>query len=544
MITFAEISSNRKIRNFVGVRRNWLYLIALILLLPALLINLGIHTFIDDEGIRALVALEMHLSGNYVTPTLHGEFYYKKPPLFNWILLAFFYVAGHFNEWIARLPTVFATLGFGATIFYFLRKHFDRKTAFLNAMLYITCGRVLFWDSMLALIDTTFSWVTFTVFMVVFHEFEKQRWRRLFLLTYLLTAAGFLLKGLPAVVFQGITLVAYFAYRREWKRLFSLSHILGGLLFLAIVGGYYLVYNQYNALSNVFETLVTESSKRTVVNYGIGDTILHFFTFPFEMVYHFLPWSLMILYFLRRDLLSVIRQNRFVEFCLLTFLANIIIYWTSPEVYPRYLLMLAPLIFAAYLYLHRLHAEANSWQFRLLDRLFFVTILLVTALSYTPLFLPFTQWHDSLTLKTLAVALPMTALAWLYRQWPGERLLVMVLVLIVFRIGFDIFVLPDRVRNDFGSVCRVSSQKVGRKYADREMYLYKDIDMQPTNSFYLTNTRGAIIPRRREGFDTTALYIIFPEDNRYEVAPYRKVDAFWVRHGKRYYHVGQLSEAR
>ncbi|MFQ5448860.1 MAG: hypothetical protein ACE5FF_18195, partial [Saprospiraceae bacterium] len=39
-----------------------------LLLLPALLTNLGMLAFLDDEGIRALVALEMKLSGNYITP--------------------------------------------------------------------------------------------------------------------------------------------------------------------------------------------------------------------------------------------------------------------------------------------------------------------------------------------------------------------------------------------------------------------------------------------------------------------------------------------
>ena len=39
-----------------------------------------------DEAIRSLVALEMKLSGNLITPTLHGEYYYNKPPLYNWIL--------------------------------------------------------------------------------------------------------------------------------------------------------------------------------------------------------------------------------------------------------------------------------------------------------------------------------------------------------------------------------------------------------------------------------------------------------------------------
>ncbi|MDX1665678.1 MAG: glycosyltransferase family 39 protein, partial [Saprospiraceae bacterium] len=152
---------------------NWLYVLAILLLPPALLINLGLLTFIDDEAIRSLVALEMKFSGNWITPTLHGEYYYKKPPLFNWILLLFFELSGRIDELTARLPTVACLLGYGATIYYFFRRHYDRKIAFLNAFVFITCGRVLFWDSMLALIDICFSWVVFTSFMYTYHLFEK-----------------------------------------------------------------------------------------------------------------------------------------------------------------------------------------------------------------------------------------------------------------------------------------------------------------------------------------------------------------------------------
>ena len=65
-----------------------------VLLLPALLINLGLMSFIDDEGIRSLVALEMRLSGNYMAPTMNGEWYYNKPPLFKWIRLGYYQVFG------------------------------------------------------------------------------------------------------------------------------------------------------------------------------------------------------------------------------------------------------------------------------------------------------------------------------------------------------------------------------------------------------------------------------------------------------------------
>ena len=517
-----------------------MYIGSLLLLAPALLINLGLLTFIDDEGIRSLVALEMDLSGNYIVPTLHGDFYYNKPPLFNWILLVFFKLAGVYNEWVARLPTVLALLGYGATVFYFFQKHYSKRIAFLAAFLLITCGRVLFWDAMLALIDITFSWVMFTLFMVIFHQFERERWWALFLITYVLTAVGFLLKGLPALVFQATTLLVYFTYRRSFRKLVSVPHTAGILVLALLVGSYYFAYHQYNDLSVVFQTLFSESTKRTVVQYGWLETVIHLFAFPFEMTYHFLPWSIMVLYLIRPDILRLIRADRFQEFLLLTFLANIIVYWTSPEVYPRYLLMLAPLIFGVYLYLHAQHRREGSWAFRLIDRLFMLACGAGGLLALLPFALERAQVVPLWWLKSLSLVLAFGLLFVAYLKWSGDRLLVLVVVLLVFRIGFDWFVLPDRNANDPAAMARESSRRVGASYRGKPLFVYGETLMQPTNSFYLTQGRGSIIPREMDTFKAGAHYIVDPE--AYPGLNYQPVDSFFVRFGRRYFYVAEARE--
>ncbi|MCI5080559.1 MAG: glycosyltransferase family 39 protein [Saprospiraceae bacterium] len=516
----------------------WFYISAIILLFPALLINLGVLTFIDDEGIRSLVALEMKLSGNYITPTLNGEFYYNKPPLYNWILLVFFQLFGAVNEWTARIPTVVALMGYAATVYYFFRKHYDRETAFINAFLLITCGRILFWDSMLGLIDTCFSWVTFTSFMMVFHHYEKRNYWALFLTTYLLTAIGFLMKGLPSIVFQGITLITFFIYQKEFKKLFSIQHIVSGLMCVALIASYYLVYHQYNDLEVVFRTLFTESSSRTVVKFGIWETILHFFTFPFEMVYHFLPWSLMIIYFLRKDLFSLLRKDHFIFFNLLIFLANVLIYWTSPQVYPRYLLMMIPLIFSSYIYLHKIHKAERTWQFIFIDRLFLIVCPLIGVLSLAPLFLERTQDVSFLIVKTLTWSIGLLFASFLYYRFPSKRLLSLIIFLLIFRIGFNWFVIPDRNGEDYGNVCRQTSIEAAKILPNKKMYVYRYTVMQPTNAFYTTVTRQEIIPRKLNNFDLDAVYIIDPV--KYPEVVYEKLGEFHVRHGRKIYDVGIL----
>lgn len=517
------------------------YWLLIALLLPALLINLGLLAFIDDEGIRATVAAEMAWRDNLIVPTLHGEFYYKKPPLWNWILLISFQLFGAADEWSARLPTIACLLAYTATIYAFCRPRLGKASAFLAAMLFFTCGRILFWDSILALIDICFSWVVFTLFMAVFYLGERDRWRTLFLLTYLLTAVAFMLKGLPALVFQAITLLTYFIYRKQFRRLFYLDHFLGIGLLALILGGYYLTYHQYNSLDNVFTTLFTESSQRTVVKFGIWRTVLHLFTFPFEMVYHFLPWSLLVLYFIRKGIVDYLRRDRFMVYCLLIFATNVIPYWTSPEVFPRYLLMLAPLLFIVFVYLNQWHQADRSWQYRALSGLLLFVCGAVALGWLAALVLPSAQLMPYYYLKLPLLALGTALFTWAAWRYTDRRWLMIVGVLLVFRVGFNWFVLPDRNRNDFGDQCRDTSIAVGQRFAGRPLYVYGESAMQPTNTFYLERAYGGVIPRRFSSFQPGDHYIIDP--TRYPLPDAAPVDSFSVRHGKHTFYIIHLQQS-
>lgn len=515
----------------------WWFILILALLLPALLLNLGLLPFIDDEGIRALVAREMHWSGNYIVPTLHGEYYYNKPPLWNWLLAAVFALAGRADEWTARLPAVACLLAYAATIFAVMRCHFGRQRAFLLALVFLTCGRILFWDSMLALIDIAFSWAMFGLFMVVYHAFERQRWWWLFLVSYLLTAVGFMLKGLPAIVFQGITLLTYFTYRGQWRRLFSPAHVVGGLLFLLLVGSYYLAYHQQNDLLTVWQTLFSESSKRTVVQYGLGETLVHLLAFPFEMVYHFLPWSLLLGYFIRRDIVALIRQDRFITYCLLIFLANLLPYWTSPEVYPRYLLMHAPLIFAVYLYLHERHRADNSLAYRTLHLLFGISLVGVVLLLPVVPWLEKTAVLPGVAWKSALLTLLAGALAVAYWRRAAWRWPAFIAALLVVRLAFDGFVLPLRNLPDKdANRVRTTATEVGRRLAGQPFFIWGETVMEPAASFYLEQAYGGIVPYHRDTTDLAAgYYLVDPAMHTLPAATV--VDSVWARHHRHYFYV-------
>src|SRR5512144_3280203 len=90
--------------------------ILLALVLALLVFRLGAVPLAGpDEPRYARVAVEVHRAGTWVRPTLQGEPWLEKPPLFYWLAGGAFSVLGE-TEAAARVPSVLAALVFvGAT---------------------------------------------------------------------------------------------------------------------------------------------------------------------------------------------------------------------------------------------------------------------------------------------------------------------------------------------------------------------------------------------------------------------------------------------
>lgn len=348
---------------------------------------------VTDEPRRALVALEMMLSGDYITPTLNGDIYLNKPPLYNWIVIAYFKLFGNYSMFAFRLPVIVATLGMSFTVFYFTKKYTNLFIAFFTAFAYATNGRILIYDSLQGLIDTTFAWLVYVNFMLVFQYGEKEKYSKLFFITYCITAATFMMKGLPALVFQGFTLLTYFILKQKFTLLFKPAHFISFFILAAILGVYYYFYFSINDLEPavLFTNLFYESSKRTVVEFGFWLTILHFITFPLEMLYHFAPWTLFFLVFFQKNIRNLIRQHVFIQYSFWVFLANFIIYWSSPQVYARYLFMFLPLLFSIFFYAYDHIRFMDLWQKKVINQIIkWVMVILTLAFIVLP-FTPFTK---------------------------------------------------------------------------------------------------------------------------------------------------------
>lgn len=493
-------------------KESYLYWIAFLLLFPALFINLGKMPLLADEPTRALVAQEIYFSGNYIVPTINGEYYYNKPPLYNWFLVGLYKVSGSMDEWLVRFPTVGAIFLFAFIIFAYVRKYSGTKAAVFTILAYVTCGRVLFYDSFLGLIDTLFSALIFLNFMIVYHYDKKNDYVRLFLISYLITIVCYFLKGLPALVFEAVTLLTFALMRKKFKLLFSWPHFAGIGLFLVIVVLYYSQYLRYNTLDILLKTLVSESTKRTAAEHGIGESILHLLTFPFEMILHFLPWTAPLLLLLKKENRRYVMENDFLRYNLYMVLANIIVYWLSPETRPRYLFMFLPPLFI--LTFSLVYAQPNFSFRKIMEK---VLLVLAVVITIAPLAIPFINAIPQVEYKLLKITVLFAALLLAlvyYIKNADQRLLLFGMILLIARIGFNWFVFPARLETEPQIAYRKDATYVGRLTKGSPLYLYKYTPANHDISYYICRERQTILEHSFKAPEKQAFYLtteIWPE---------------------------------
>ncbi len=474
-----------------------LWLVAFLLAVPAFLLNLGILPLVNDEGIRALIAYEMILSDNYVTPTINGEFYYNKPPMWNWILVLIFKAAGSYEEVLIRYPVVFSLAAYSFSIFLIVRKFLPGHVAVFTAFAFLTNGAILFDNSNMGLIDIFYSWLTWLSFMIIYYFYRKKKLYPLFLLSYSIAALGILLKGLPSLAFQGITLLSVFIYSRDFKRIFSLPHIAGGFMFLLIIGAYFFLYDQYNDFSRYIPVLWDQSSQKTFLDFSFWKLIVHVLKFPLELIYNFLPWSFLLVFCFRRDFMRIVFKHPFLKFNLIVFLANIVIYWLSPALMQRYLFMLYPMAFTIIFYFYFEFRDERKGLEKIVENIYLGLIVLAFCVSMLLPFIPYTSAVDNIVLKGILTATGILLLLVAYMKIKSHRLIVFILVLFVVRIGFNFTVVERQaVKSETRRpLYKKYGQEIGRMTQGEELKIIEGTLINSEISYYISREREEILEK-------------------------------------------------
>ncbi len=179
----------------------------------------------DVDAVQAQIARNMLASGDWVTARLDGVAYLEKSPLVYWMMAASYRVFG-VHDWAARLPLALAAVLLCFVTFRFGRWAFGEEAGLYAGLSLATCAglylftRILIPDATLTLTLTVAIWASFR--LLEGEESSPLLWSAALGAA---VALGVLLKGLIAIVFPVLAILAYMAVTRQstsraaWKRL-------------------------------------------------------------------------------------------------------------------------------------------------------------------------------------------------------------------------------------------------------------------------------------------------------------------------------------
>jgi hypothetical protein len=324
-------------------------------------------------------------------------------------------------------------------------------------------------------------------------------------------AIGYLMKGIPSFLFQAITLTVLFYSFDKWKNLLSWKHLVGIASGFLVIGLYYFAYNRYNSFQSVFDTLLDQSTRRTVIVKGIPQTLKYILEFPFEYIYHFLPWSILIILVFKKNLMTRILTNPFLKYCWYVFLFNIPIYWVSPGTLPRYILMLMPLLFTVLLAMYKIHREQKTIEIKVIDYILIATLIGSTLYAAYPMINSRFVDYNFRYLQSGALVLGLAYLTYRFIINEKNRLLTFILCILILRLGYNVFYLPEKAKETRLNVCKNEALRIADKYAEKTLKVDAKSKIGNLASFYITNKNQKILPRVWEYNDENSIYIFTSE---------------------------------
>lgn len=479
-------------------------LFILSLLFIALCLNLGLVPYQLEEPRRVMIAFEMMKANNLIVPLELGEYYYKKPPVYNWILMAFHSVFGE-SEFVSRMANNFIYLSWAFALFYIIKDWLGKKTALLSAVFVFTSVELLFYFSLLAEVDIFYGFIT-SIGMLLFLKHRENNSLKAFLALYILNAIGVLTKGLPSFIFAGGSVILLAVYKRSWKLLFHKHHFIGIGSFVLILTTYFGLYSLFNSPLGFIEDFWSQSKYRTVLAEADHNFWLHLWQFPLHFILSMTPGSLFLLLLLKKPgkLKSFIAKER--GLLLFFFLLHFLIYWFSPGSALRYVYMLMPfwLIPIADFTVKESQALQNE---RLKKLVIFAAALISIIFSIV---IYFTENDCEIDLL-IAVAFAMGFAAGSYFLLLKKNLIWSLLACMLFlRITFNYHVLPIRAEQGHVAENYQHAEHILEKINNEPIYLW-----EKCRAATFSLATGYYIER---GIDTALTFTANPYEKGYIIA--------------------------
>ena len=195
-----------------------------------------------DEPRYAQVAREMLEHRDWITPTLGGQPWLEKPPLYYWQAMLAYSIFG-VTDWAARIPSAIDATLLVLAVYFFLRR-FRPGFELDGALIAASCAAIIGY-ARAASTDMPLC-ATFTIGMLAWCAWRESKKKIYLAAFYAFIALATLAKG-PVAPFLALLIIAlYAAITREWKTIRDSAWWPGIFLFLAIALPWYLAVQSRN----------------------------------------------------------------------------------------------------------------------------------------------------------------------------------------------------------------------------------------------------------------------------------------------------------
>ena len=378
-----------------------------------------------DEPRYAQVAREMLSRHDWVTPTLWGQPWLEKPPLYYWGAMLAYKATGSVTGWAARLPA--AVMGTLMVFFVYVWARRFRRGVQLDAALIAAASAIVIGFGRSASTDLPLT-AMFTIAMLCWWGWYESQNRAWLLAFYAFAGLGTLAKGPIAAFLAGLIIMALAGLRRDWRLVLRTLWLPGIALYLAVVLPWFIAVQRANP--EFFRVFILEHNLARYTS----DLYRHkqpFWYYVPVLLIGLLPWTV----FVATALVDAIRDWRFSisepqgredlrTFLGLWFLLPALFFSLSQSKLPGYILPAIPAgaILLADFVLRREEAGAKPAVWLIASHAALCAALMVAALI-----VPFKLVHQEVTKPALIAAVTLGVIGvlsiWLSLRTQGYRIL-------------------------------------------------------------------------------------------------------------------------
>jgi 4-amino-4-deoxy-L-arabinose transferase-like glycosyltransferase len=397
--------------------------------------GLGSVELKHEEPRRALPAVHMIATGDWLVPRVGAVPYLRKPPLLNWLIAGMFKLTGGRSEWAVRFPSVFGTLVLALGTLGFGQSWLGRSGALIAAIFFLTNLAILE-SGRLAELEAVYIALTGLALVIWLARWYRGiTGLRLWVWPAILLALALLTKGPTHLIFFYGVIIPVLIRGKDIKLLVQPAHGLALLLMLVIFSLWAIpcsfAVGQHDPLG-VWQFWIHQITSRASEAEAFRVQIW-LLNFP-QTLKNFLPWTPLLILLWTSGIDSsgtgvVTEESEFDRFraqaifygARVGMVVTCLLMCLLPSGSPRYIypLFVVPCLLLGQVFLQGqsnrlMHGYFKSWRW--------INAVLLVAGALAVLAIPFIGGMNARSLFGIAIGIGIMILAWVAQRLPEREL--------------------------------------------------------------------------------------------------------------------------